>query len=183
MPVPYTGSNTPDEGGWVFAGMWGAAFRNGVMLMEVTEVSGQLSINRVDVPLVGRSRLGHKRGRETREGNLTIQKIDGSWEFELWKSITVGVQERRAARDAGRPLATNFNLELWHDDPDALGSEGWRLAGCQLWDLPLGINIGDDLVNRQFTMTWETEQPLRIFTAVQAPGGVTQAQYYPGYGS
>lgn len=183
MPVP-SPSNVQNEGAWRFSGMFGEAFRDGILLMEVTEAAGSIAVARVDVPLVGRTRLGHKRGRETREGTLTIQKIDAKWEMEIWQSISVGLEARRAARDAGRPIATAFNLDLWYDDPDALGKEGWRLNGCQLWDLPIGFNVGDDIVNRQFTMTWEDEEPLAVFTAVTDTGtGVPHARYYEGYGA
>jgi hypothetical protein len=183
MPVPVAASQAQNEGAWRFSGLYGAAYRDGRLLMEVTDVAGTLAIARVDVPLVGRTRNGHKRGRETRDGTLTIQKIDSSWEYEIWKSLTAGLDERRDARDAGTPLLTTFNLEVWYDDPDALGKEGWRLNGVQLWDVPMGFSAGDDIVNRQFTMTWETEEPLQVFTAEVSSTGVPAAIYYEGYGA
>lgn len=184
MALPGAAVSAPNEGAWRFSGMYGMAYRSGRLLMEVTEVAGQVSINRIDVPLAGTDRTGHKRGRTTREGTLTVQKIDGSWEYEIWQSVRTGVEERRAARDAGQPISIAFDLEIWYDDPDALGKEGWRLNACQIWDLPVGFNIGDDLVNRQFTITWETEEPLVIFDAVtDASTGTPQAQYVPGYGA
>lgn len=179
MPTPYAAVNAPNEGAWRFSGMWGAAYRDGRLLMEVTEVTGQVSINRVDVPLVGRSTLGHKRGRETREGSLVVQKVDSKWEMEIWNLIAQSVSDRRAARDAGQPISTAFNLQIEYDDPDALSDEKWQLNGVQLWDLPLGFNIGDDLVNRQFTMTWESETPITVFTAItDSATGVPVAQEY-----
>lgn len=183
MPTPVAASQAQNEGAWRFSGMYGAAYRDGRLMMEVTEVSGTLAMSRVDVPLVGRERLGHKRGRQSREGSLVIQKIDGSWEFDIWKSIRAGMAERRAARDAGAPISVTFNLDLWYDDPDALGREGWRLNGVQLWDMPIGFNIGDDIVNRQFTMTWEDEEPLQIFDAQIGSTGVPAPKYYSGYGA
>lgn len=179
MPTPYAAVNAPNEGALRFSGMWGAAYRDGKLLMEVVEVSGQVSINRVDVPLVGRSTTGHKRGRETREGQLTVQKIDSKWEMEIYSLIALSVSDRRAARDSGQPITTAFNLQLEYDDPDALGEEKWQLNSVQLWDLPLGFNIGDDLVSRQFTMTWESETPIKVFTAItDSATGAPVAQEY-----
>lgn len=183
MPVQ-SSTQTINEGAWRFSGMWGAAYRNGKILMDVTEVAGTITRSRIDVPLVGRTRFGHKPGRETREGTFTIQKIDSSWEMEMWSAIRAGIQARRDARDDGRPIATTFALECWYDDPDALGKEGWRLNGVQMWDLPIGFNINDDLVNRQFTITWETEDPLAVFDAItDTATGLPYAQYFTGYGA
>ena len=178
MPVPYAATIAPNEGAWRFSGMWGAAYRDGRLLMEVTEVTGQLTRNRIDVPLVGRDSTGHKKGRVTRDGSLVIQKIDSKWEIEIWQGIVTTIDARRAARDANQPISTAFSLQVEYDDPDALGMEVWRLNHVQLWDVPIGFNIGDDLVNRQFTMTWESEEPIKAFAVQENTAtGVPSAHY------
>jgi hypothetical protein len=52
---------------------------------------------------------------------------------------------------------------LEHDDEMALGYEQWQLDGCLVWALPMGVNVGDDLVTREFPLTWERETPLHAF--------------------
>lgn len=148
-------------------GMYGSVWRDNVMLAEVVDVTSAVEINRVSVPIVGSTRDGHKPGRETREGTLRIQKIDAKWEYEIWSFMSAGLEARRALRDdptATRP-SRSFDLHLKQDDPDALGLEEWVLYDCQIWRLPLGVAIADDLIEREFPLTWEREEPLHAFKA------------------
>jgi hypothetical protein len=158
-----------------FGGMYGSAWRDHVMLAEAGDVTAAAEINRIEVPIVGATRNGHKPGRETREGTIRIQKIDAKWEHEVWSLMSSGIEARRQLRDD--PNATQrrrtFDLHLKHDDPDALGMEEWVLYDCQLWRLPLGIAIGDDITEREFPLTWEREEPLHAFIA-QRVGDVVQ---------
>lgn len=150
-----------------YGGMYGSAWRDGVMLAEVIQVTADVQINRISVPIVGATREGHKPGRETREGTIDIQKIDAKWEHEIWTFMSSGLEERRRLRDdpnTTRPQRT-FDLHLKHDDPDALGMEEWVLYDCQIWALPLGISITDDTIDRQYPLTWEREEPLHAFKA------------------
>lgn len=180
MPAPPPASSTVNEGLFRFSGMYGEAWRDGVLLMEVTEVSGNVAVNRIEVPLVGRTRTGYKPGRETREGTLTVQKIDTKWEMEVYQYLSQSLEQRRANRDAGQANLRPFTLLLEYDDPDALGREKWRLDGVLLWQMPIGFSIGDDLVNREFPITWESESPLIAFQAGAGPNGVPVANYYDG---
>lgn len=159
-----------NEGLWRFGGMYGSAWRNGRQLAEVVELTATVEINRLEVPLVGSTKQGYKPGREAREGTLRIQKIDGSWESELYQFLTQGLAERRANRDAGRPSLRPFSLYVEFDDPDALGYEAWQLEGCLLWRMQLGFSITDDIVEREFPLTWEKETPISLFKRV--PGQV-----------
>ena len=153
-----------NEALWRISGLYGQAYRDGVFLGEVTEVSGTIELARIEVPLAGKIRTGFKRGREQRDGTLRVQKVDAKWELELYAILAQGLEARRAARDAGIPPAgAPFSLELEYDDPDALGIERWRLDGVQLWRLTLGHSIGDDVVEREYPMTWETETPIYAF--------------------
>jgi hypothetical protein len=66
---------------------------------------GNVEINRIEVPLVGQTKTGYKPGRETREGTLTIQKIDARWELEIFKFLNASLaaspgRSRHAERDA-----------------------------------------------------------------------------------
>jgi hypothetical protein len=173
QPVPQ------NEGSYRFSGVWGSAWKEGVMLAELVEVSAPVERGRIAVPIVGSQREGHKIGRETREGTMTVQKFDSYWEKFVYDQISQSVAARRAARDAGDRKDYSFSLVLKYDDPEALGIERWQLDGVLLWRLPLGFNIGDELVQREYPITWETETPLDAF---QRSGGtgVPTAQYYAG---
>lgn len=169
-----------EEGLWVFSGAFGSAWRNGKKLGDVIEAAGTVSINRIDVPIVGGTRIAHKPGRETREGTLRIQKRDASWEMEVYSFLSQNIDDLRAARDAGNPRLRPFSLILEYDDPYALGRERWQLDGVLLWSMQLGFSIADDSVEREFPMTWETERPLETFSKDVGAGGIAVPKWYVG---
>jgi len=177
MPTPPTQISSVNEGLFRFGGMYGAAYRDMKLLADVVEVSGAVEIARIDVPLVGKTKQGYKTGRESREGTLRIQKIDSKWELEIFQFLSQGLDERRAARDSGQPTLRPFTLLVEFDDPDALGVEKWQLDGCLLWRMPMGFSITDDIVDREFPLTWETEKPLKAFRTVEGSGGSLVAEY------
>ena len=145
-------------------GMYGSAWRDGVMLSEAVEVSGAVEINRIEVPLVGQTKQGYKPGRESREGTLRIQKIDDSWELEIWKFLSQTLATRRAARGTATATLRTFDLKLSLDDPEAYGLSEWQLENVQIWRMPVGFSITDDIIDREFPITWESERPVEAFT-------------------
>ena len=171
-----------NEGLWRFGGMYGGAYRDGKLLAEAVEVSGSVQINRLEVPLVGATKTGYKPGRETREGTIRIQKIDSRWELEIFEFLTQSLAKRRQNRDAGIPNLRPFQLQLEFDDPDALGYEAWQLEGCLLWAMPIGYSVTDDIVEREFPLTWERETPLSAFerTGQVSTDGVPSVAYPEG---
>jgi hypothetical protein len=176
MP-PVAAPISVSEALWRYGGMYGAAYRDGRLLSEVVEVTGAVEIGRIEVPLVGQTKQGYKPGRETREGTLRIQKIDTSWELEVREFLATSLAQRRANRDAGVPNQRPFSLQIEFDDPDALGIEKWQLDGCLLWRMPLGFSITDDIVDREFPLTWEVETPLYAFRRTTTAAGMPGAQY------
>lgn len=152
-----------NEGLLRFGGMYGEAYRGSTLLADVIEVTAAVDINRIDVPLVGTTRMGSKTGRETREGSLRIHQIDSAWELELHAFLSSTLPQRRQARNAGQPLQRPFDLTLRLDDPDTLGVWGWRLSGVVLWRQELGIGITNDLQEREYPITWEREDPIDAF--------------------
>jgi hypothetical protein len=152
--------------------MYGSAWRDGVQLAEAVEVSGNVAINRVEVPLVGQTKTGYKAGRETREGTLRIQKIDASWELEIYRFLSQSLADRRAARGTPNATVRAFDLKLEVDDPEAYGYEAWQLSNVQIWQMPLGFSITDDIIEREFPITWENEMPLSAFTYDAKSGSV-----------
>jgi Phage tail tube protein len=181
MPTPIPATST-NEGLFRFSGMYGSAWRDGVQLGDVVEASGAVEINRVEVPLVGRTNQGYKAGRETREGTMRIQKMDTAWEMEVYQYLSLGLQQRRRNRDAGFPSLRHFDLQLEYDDPDALGIEKWVLHACLLWRMPIGFSITDDLVDREFPITWESEEPIYAFSVTRGATGMPAPSWYEGYG-
>lgn len=153
-----------NQGLWRIGGMHGSAWRDGKQLAEAVEVTATVEINRIEVPLVGGTKQGYKPGRESREGTIRVQKIDSSWEMEVYSFLSQNVEERRRNRGTGRGGLRPFQLQLEFDDPDALGYELWQLEGCLLWRMAIGFSITDDIVDREFPLTWESERPLAHFT-------------------
>lgn len=156
--------------------MYGSAWRDGVQLSEAVEVSGAVEVNRIEIPLVGQTKQGYKPGRESREGTLRIQKIDASWELEMYQFLSQSLADRRANRGTADATLRTFDLKLEIDDPEAYGYEAWQLENVQIWRMPLGFSITDDIIDREFPITWESETPLSAFT-VNGQGVATK---YPG---
>jgi hypothetical protein len=73
-----------------------------------------------------------------------------------------------------------FSLILEYDDPYALGVERWQLDGVLIWQLPLGFSIGDDAVERDFPITWETERPLEAFQKASGRAASAVPNWYVG---
>jgi len=146
-----------------YGGMYGAAYVNGTLLADVVEVSGNIEVAKIQVPLVGTTTQGYKAGRESREGNIKIQKVDSYWETNLltWLQARAASISTNAAGVTSVSRSTytspSFDLVLRHDDPDAHSSEVWNLFGCQIWRVPIGFSITDDVIDREFPLTWERE--------------------------
>lgn len=167
-----------NEGMYRFGGMFGYVAIDGHIRAEITELSATVEIARIDVPLVGSTRLGHKAGRESREGTFRVQKIDTYWENEVYKYLSQNLATRRAQRGTADGAMRPFDIQVYLDDPDALGREVWTLKGCLIWRMPLGFSIGDDLLDREFPFTWETETPEETFR-VDLPAVANSANGFP----
>lgn len=146
-----------------FGGMYGAAYRNNFLLQEAIEVSGNTAISRIEVPLVGQTSTGYKPGRETREGTLRIQKIDSTWAMEIYNFLGQTLASRIAARGTANATLSQFDLKLEVNDPDAYDYEAWQLENCQIWQMPVGFAITDDIIQQEIPLTWESETPIHVF--------------------
>lgn len=151
-----------------FGGMWGSVWRDSRMLTDVVQVTGTTARARMDIPLVGQQTVGRKPGRLSSEGSIVFQKVDTGWEIEVYNAITIDVDDLRRRRDAGEfgTLDGTFDIQLKHDDPHAFGKEVWKLTGCQIWQLDVGVNIADDFIQREIPLTYDKAEPIEGFTVV-----------------
>ena len=149
-----------------YGGMWGSARNDaGQLLTDVVQVTGTTQRGRIEIPLVGRQKVGHKPGRLSSEGSIAFQKVDTGWELDVYNAMSLDVDELRRRRDRGEfgTLDGTFNLNLVQDDPHAFGKEVWQLTGCQVWQLDVGINITDDFIQREIPLTYDEAVPIRTF--------------------
>lgn len=157
-----------------FGGMYGSAFKDGIELLDAIEVSGATDIQRIDMPLVGRTSTGRKPGRESSEGTLRVQKFDATWEHFVHEFLSTSLATRRANRGTPKATLRTFDLKIQYDDPETNGKEVWQLEGCQIWRLPLGFAITDESVEREYPLTWDRAIPIETFEIDRLTGAVTQ---------
>lgn len=161
-----------NEGSYRISGRFGEAFyvpQDGqppIKLIEATAVEFTVEIGQTDVPIPGKNKNGTKDGPESRSGNMTIQKLDSRFENLVYGFLNYSLSERRRMRDAGTRPARTFTLQVWLDDPDALGAEGWQLEGVRLSRLTGGFNIGDELTNREHPFRYEQERKISAFERI-----------------
>lgn len=153
-----------------FGGMYGAAYRDGFLLQEAIEVQGNTAIARIEVPLVGQTKMGYKPGRETREGTMRIQLIDSTWALEVFQFLGQSLATRRAARGTPQATLRTFDLKIFIDDPEAYDVESWQMENVQVWQMPIGFAVTEDIIQREIPITWESETPLHTFQVNRTTG-------------
>jgi hypothetical protein len=151
-------------------GGYGSAWRDGVMQTDVVGVTAGIEIGRAEVQLVGQNAVGYKPTRASREGTVRTQKIDSRWDLFVWQFLGQSLEERRAVRGTPEATLRTFSMKVAIDDPDAYGYEAWQLDGCQIWRMQLGSEQGDEVIEREYPLTWEKETPLSTFEV--RPGGI-----------
>lgn len=155
-----------NEALWRFGGMHGRVLdQTGKLLHEAVQLTADVNIAKITVALAGTDRTGFKPGRQTREGTLTVQKLDTAWEMNIYRWMRLTLDEQRAQRAAGQGegLMRPFTLLIVNDDPGALDYEEWQIDGCLIWQMSIGMNIGEDLMQKQIPITWQQERPLHAF--------------------
>lgn len=162
-----------DEGTYRISGAFGSAFyvpntpdAQPIKIIEATAVEFTTEIGTTDVPIPGSQDVGTKDSGVSRSGSMTVQKIDTFWENLVAKFLTATVPERRALRDAGQRLPRTFMMQLFLDDPDALGAEGWQLEGVRTNRLMGGFNRGDEITTREYPFRFRRERKIKAFERV-----------------
>lgn len=161
-----------NEGAYRISGRFGEGFymdpsgeRPPLKIIEATQIEFTLSLGQVDVPLAG-NRTGTKDGAETRTGVMALQQIDAFFENIVFDARAGNLDARRAARDAGQRIARTFTLQVWQDDPEALGALGYQLDGVRTFDMTGGFNFGDDVTARTYNFRYEDIRRIKSFERI-----------------
>lgn len=161
-----------NEGAYRISGRFGEGFfidpsgrRPPMKIMEATAITFTLELGVIDVPLSG-NRTGTKDGPETREGSMTVQQIDAFFENIVFEARSGNLEARRSARDAGQRIARTFTLQVWQDDPEALGALGYQLDGVRIRRLQGGYDYGEDVTNHEHPFRYEDVRRIRNFERI-----------------
>jgi hypothetical protein len=149
-----------NEGSYRISGRFGEGFYvppaggTPIKIMEATQIEFTSEVGATDVPLSG-NRTGSKDGPESHEGTMVIQLIDNFFDNIIYNAFAGNLAERRRARDRGERVARYFTLQVWLDDPEALGAMGWQIEGVRLRRLQGGFNFGDEITTREHPFRYE----------------------------
>lgn len=161
-----------NAGSYRISGRYGEVFytlpgQAPIKVIEATAVVFSVDIGQEDVPIPGSPRNGTKDGVEARtDGTLSVQKLDSRFENIVYGFLNYSVDERRKMRDAGTRPPRTFTMQVWLDDPDALGVEGWQLEGVRLSRITGGFNIGDIVTARDHPFRWEAERKIKAYERI-----------------
>lgn len=158
-----------NEGAYRISGRYGEGFyldpsgaRPPLKIVEATQIEFTLSLAVIDVMLAG-NKTGTKDGAEAKTGVMALQQIDAFFENIVFEARSGNLDVRRAARDAGQRISRTFTMQVWQDDPEALGALGYQLDGVRLSDLTGGFNFADDVTNRQHNFRYEDVRRIKSF--------------------
>jgi hypothetical protein len=159
-----------NEGAYRISGRYGEGFfidpsgrRPPLKILEATAITFTKAIGVEDVQLSG-NRTGTKdSGEEPGTFTMTLQKIDNFFENIVFEAFNQNLAERRAARDAGKRITRTFTLQVWEDDPEALGAIGHQLDGCRLSDYAGGFDYGQTVTSREHAGRFERLRKLSAF--------------------
>lgn len=161
-----------NEGAYRISGRFGEGFyldptgrRAPIKIVEATQIEFTLELGQTDVQLSG-NRTGTKDGAEARTGTMAIQQIDNWFENIVLEARAGNLAQRRAARDAGQRITRTFTLQVWQDDPEALGAIGYQLDGVRISTMTGGFNFGDDVTNRSYPFRYEDIRRIKSFERI-----------------
>lgn len=163
------------EGAYTISGRFGEAIyidptgqRPPLNIAEATQGSFVKEIGVEDVMLSG-NRTGSKDGAESPgTGTMVCRHIDMFFQNIIFEQLNLNTNlaARRAARDAGVRIARTFTLQVWEDDPEALGAIGHQLEGVRISRYEGGFDFGQTQTSRSYDFRFETVRQLRSFERV-----------------
>lgn len=165
-------ADTSNDGALRISGRFGELFitrrapGNGppiaVKLIEAESIEATAEQAVEDVNLPGTGDVGDKEGPTTRSGTLTVQHITTEWqEYQKRTALSGTLAARRKARDRNERLDRSMTLQVWNDDPSALGAEGWQLEKVRFYRLTIGFS--PDLLTRELPFRYADETQIRGF--------------------
>jgi hypothetical protein len=162
-----------NEGAYRISGDFGEGFfidpsgvRPTLKIVEATAITFTKDIAVVDVPLSG-GRTGSKDGAEQPgSGVMSLQKIDHWFENIVFEAFNQNLDARRLARDAGKRIARTFTLQVWEDDPEALGAIGHQLEGVRISTYEGGFTRGTDVTTRDHAFRFERVTKIKAFERI-----------------
>lgn len=183
-----------NEAAYRISGRFGEGFyidpsgrRPPLKIMEATEITWTKEIAVEDVPLSGNQTGSKDGGEQPGTGQMTIQEIDGWWRSLMFEQLNANLAERRASRDRGERIARTFTLQVWEDDPEALGVLGVQLEGVRISTVSGGFSFGDTITNRTIPFRYERLRPLknfeRIGNQIDAATGLPAIRYSVNLGA
>lgn len=165
-------TDTINEGAYRISGRFGEGFfvdpsgaRAPRKVIEATQIEFTFAVGQEDVPLAA-NKTGTKDGEETRTGTLALQQIDGFFENIVLQARAGNLEARRAARDAGVRITRTFTLQVWQDDPEALGAIGYELTGVRLSSMTGGFNFSDTVTGRSYDFRYEDVRRIQTFERI-----------------
>lgn len=179
---------TVDEGSYRISGRFGEGFfldptgrRPPMKIIEATAITFEQEIAIEDVQLSG-NRTGSKDGGENPgTGTMTLQKIDNFFDNIVAEAFSGNLDLRRRARDAGTRIPRTFTLQVWEDDPEALGAIGHQLEGVRLPKYEGGFNFADTVTMREHAFRFDRFRKLKAFerigNTVDAATGLPAIRY------
>jgi hypothetical protein len=180
-------STVTDPGAYRISGRYGEGYyidpsgaRPPLKIMEATQIEFTPSIAVTDVTLAG-NETGSKDGAVSRTGTMALQQIDAFFENIVFDALPGNLDARRAARDAGQRVDRTFTLQVWQDDPEALGALAYQLDSVRISELTGGFNFGDDITNRTYNFRFTDVRRLKSFerlgNAMDASTGLPSISY------
>jgi hypothetical protein len=161
-----------NEGSYSISGRFGEGFfldpsgrRAPRRIIEATQIQATIELAQEDVMLSG-NRTGKKDGPESISGTLAVRKIDSFFENLVLEARAANLAARRAARDSGVRLERTFTLQVWEDDPDALGKIGHQLDGVRINTATVGFDFGTTITSREYPFTADDIKPITTFERI-----------------
>src|SRR4051794_3123652 len=91
-------------------GNYGEIFHNGHYQGDIRSFTGRLAIERREIPRAGTNGLVYRRGRISRDGSITLGKVDSRFEALLIGYANMSEDEKRRRRGQGEPVFPDAQL-------------------------------------------------------------------------
>jgi hypothetical protein len=133
-------------------GRWGTVTVDGAECAEVTDVEGEVQINRVDVLQAGNRWKGYLPGEIEGSGSMTVMKANSWFEAFIYDWVSNGPASGNSSFKISLTLE-DPHYETLPEDNEWGNNESVTLDGCQFWNLPVGYQRGS-VIQRRYNFTF-----------------------------